>query len=558
MSKTFTFLILFFFLSFGLQSQEAVRNVIVMIPDGTSSSILSLARWYKFGACPADNCRLAIDPHICGMVRTHNSNSPIGDSAPTGSTFATGYLSNAGFVATYGVTTEKSTDLIWLDPEKAYRPLATILEAAKLQGKSTGLVMTSQFTHATPADFSAHTPNRNDQERIARQMVYNDINVVFGGGLDYLDPMKRKDGDDLFSVLRSRDYQLVTTLQDFEQLTPDDTLVYGLFAGGDLPYDLDRDPQNIPSLAEMTKKAIRILSRNPNGFFLMVEGSKIDWAAHNNDAAGIITEYLAFDDAINEAMSFANKDGYTAVVAVPDHGNSGISLGNHLSDAIYKNLDVNKLIDPLKRCKATAVGIARKIKNNPDNGLAIFQDNTGIDLTASGQKELIKAIQSENEYALPNTVAKLISEQTYVGFTTHGHTGEDVMLAVFHPAGYRPEGVIKNSELNHYLRRIMAIESLEEITKNQFAPDKEVLSDFSWHIDTTNRYRASLVIELDPEGKRIAEIFDGTDQVWIKQGGEVVDTMDLPLLALYVKPIHQFFIPADLKSWLNYSDKKHQ
>ena len=172
----------------SLYSQVKVRNLIMMIPDGTSSNILSLARWYKFGACPADNCRLAIDPHICGMVSTYNSDSPIGDSAPTGSTFATGYLSNTGFVATYPVSSGKDKDLIEIDPLRAYHPLFTILEAAKLQGKSTGVVMTSEFTHATPADFSAHTPDRDNEEAIAIQMVHNSLNVVFGGGWQYLDP----------------------------------------------------------------------------------------------------------------------------------------------------------------------------------------------------------------------------------------------------------------------------------------------------------------------------------------------------------------------------------
>jgi alkaline phosphatase len=545
--------ILFIFslaLSTGIYSQEVVRNVIVMIPDGTSASILSLARWYKFGACPADQCRLAVDPHICGLVRTHNSDSPIGGSAPTGSTFATGYLSNAGFVATYGVSSGKSRDLVWLDPEKAYRPLATILEAAKMQGKATGLIMTSQFTHATPADFSAHTHNRNELERIGRQMVHNNVNLVFGGGLDYLDPAKRKDGDDLFSVLRARDYQLVTTLDDFRQLNPEDSLVYALFADVDLPYDLDRDPEQVPSLAEMTKKAIQILSENLNGFFLMVEGSKIDWAAHNNDAAGIITEYLAFDDAVKEAMSFANKDGYTAVVVVPDHGNSGISLGNQNTGHRYTQLSVDTLIQPLKNCKATAVEIARRISQNPDKAVSIFDNNTGINLTTSGQKQLLEAIQSSNVYALPNTVANLISEQTYVGFTTHGHTGEDVMLAIYHPAGYRPEGIIKNNELNHYLRRIMDIESLEAITDAQFAPDAEVLSYLTWKIDTTGLDHPVLRIDLDEQGALTAEIYDASDQVWIKKNGEVKQVVDLPSLALYVAPLHQFFIPRNLKSLL--------
>ncbi|MFH1936799.1 MAG: alkaline phosphatase, partial [Bacteroidota bacterium] len=347
----------------SVSAQEKVRNLIVMIPDGTSSNILSLARWYKFGACPANNCRLAIDLHICGMVSTYNSDSPIGDSAPTGSTYATGHLSNTGFVATYPVSTGKEKDLIEVDPLRAYHPLFTILEAARIQGKSTGLVVTCEFTHATPAGFSAHTPFRDDEEAIAIQMVHNNLSVVFGGGLQYLDPARRKDGLDLFNVLRLRNYRLVTARDEFETLTPVDTLVYCLFSEDYLPNDLDRDPEKVPSLAEMTRKAIKILSENPKGFFLMVEGSKIDWAAHQNDPVGTITEYLAFDDAVKEAMDYANRDGYTAVVIVPDHGTSGISLGNSRSSSNHDVLPIHDLLQPLSNCKKTVEWITGAIQS---------------------------------------------------------------------------------------------------------------------------------------------------------------------------------------------------
>ncbi|NJK94777.1 MAG: alkaline phosphatase, partial [Bacteroidales bacterium] len=149
----------------------------MLIPDGTSMDVISLSRWYKFGICDQDACWLNIDPYICGLVKTHSSDAPIGDSAPTGSTYATGYLSQSGFVATYPASSGKARDLVTVDPTRSYQPMYTILEAAKLSGKSTGLVVTCQFTHATPADFSAHTPDRDKYFDIAKQMVYNRLNV---------------------------------------------------------------------------------------------------------------------------------------------------------------------------------------------------------------------------------------------------------------------------------------------------------------------------------------------------------------------------------------------
>ncbi len=525
-------------------AQVKVKNVILMIPDGTSSEILSIARWYKFGTCAADNCRLAIDPHICGMVSTYNSDSPIGDSAPAGSTYATGYLSNTGFVATYPISSGER-DLIKVDLDRAYHPLFTILEAAKLQGKSTGIVMTSQFTHATPADFSAHTPDRDDQDAIAIQMVHNKLNVVFGGGLQYLDPDKRADGLDLFSTLRSRNYNLVTTVEQFDELTPADTLVFGLFTDSFLPNELDRNSEKAPSLAEMTRKAIKTLSTNTNGFFLMVEGSKIDWSAHTNDPVGVITEYLAFDDAVKEAMDFANRDGYTAVVIVPDHGNSGISLGNSRSNRMYDVMAISDLIQPLRNCKMTAEGLTMLIRENPSDARAIFFENTGIRLSEEETEKVANAVSSDDKYLLPVTVAQLISRDTFIGFTTHGHTGEDVMLAAYHPANYRPSGVIKNTELHHYLTEVLDSPNLDSLTSNYFCVDSVALQGLNWKIVNPDTTGARLIIRPGEKSNKHAEILASTDYLTIFNKDKPIKQIPFSSLAIYVQPIEHFFIPGN-------------
>lgn len=526
--------------------QEKVKNLILMIPDGTSSSILSLARWYRFGVCAADNCRLAIDPHICGLVSTFNSDSPIGDSAPTGSTYATGYLSNTGFVATYPVSSGKNKDLTDVDPLRAYHPLFTLLEAAKFQGKSTGLVMTSEFTHATPADFSAHTFDRDNEEEIAVQIVHNHLNVLLGGGLQFLDPSRRKDGLDLLNVLRSRNYKLATTVGQFEALMPSDTLVYGLFAENDLPYDLDRDPEQVPSLAEMTKKAIKLLSGNPDGFFLMVEGSKIDWAAHLNDPVGVITEYLAFDDAVKEAMAFANRDGYTAVVVIPDHGNGGISLGNSRSDKTYDILPINDLIQPLQACKMTAEGIARLINEEPGSIEDIFSVNAGIILSGDEMKQLTGSRNSTDKYLLPQTVAGIINKSSYVGFTTHGHTGEDVMLAVYHPGNYRPVGRIKNTHLNAYMTEILDAPDLDSLTEARFCIDTIALKEMHWEIVSSEGTRPKLTIRSGNDANIRAEIHASTDYLTLFKKEKAVKVIPLNSLAIFVEPLGHFFVPKTL------------
>lgn len=530
--------------------QERVNNLILMIPDGTSSPVLSLARWYKYGVCQADNCRLAIDPHICGMVSTHNSDSPIGDSAPTGSTYATGYMSNTGFIATYPVSSGNEKDLVKVDPERACHPLITILEAARIQGKATGLVVTSEFTHATPAAFSAHTPDRDDKESIAVQMVHNHLRVVFGGGQNYLDPAHRKDGLDLFNVLRLRDYRLVTTRDAFDALTPADTLVYGLFTGEYLPNNLDRDPETIPSLADMTRKAIRLLSADPDGFFLLVEGSKIDWAAHANDPVGIITEYLAFDDAVKEAMDFANRDGYTAVVIVPDHGTSGISLGNRRSEGSYDVLPLMDVIRPLRRCDMTAEGITRLIRSDPAAADTIFRDHTGIVLSGEDARAIRESTGSDNPTRLALTIAGIIARESYVGFTTHGHTGEDVMLAAYHPGGYRPEGIMESTRLHTYMKEILQTPDLDSLAGARYCIDSLALRGLDWSIDTISAPWARLIIRTNQRSKSYAVIDSGTDYMTLFSGEKPVQTIPFTTLAIYVKSLKHFFIPRDIYSYL--------
>ena len=176
---------------FVMAQPKPIKNVIVMIPDGTSTSLLSCARWYQT-YLDSTNTTLNIDPYLCGLVRTHSSDAPIGDSAPTSSCYMSGMPSQTGFVSTYPVATVH--DLVPVDASRAYQPLATLLEAAKiLQHKSTGLVFTCEFPHATAADCSAHSYKRGRYSVIAPQMVHNHIDVVMGGGVKYLEEKYQND-----------------------------------------------------------------------------------------------------------------------------------------------------------------------------------------------------------------------------------------------------------------------------------------------------------------------------------------------------------------------------
>lgn len=157
--------------------------------------------------------------------------------------------------------------------------------------------------------------------------------------------------------------------------------VWALFGEKALPYDLDRNPDEVPSLAEMTEKALEILSKQENGFFLMVEGSQVDWAAHANDPVGIVTEFLAFDEAVGKVMDFARSNGETAVVVLADHGNGGFTIGSSRCKG-YDKLSLAELFSTVSQCKLTASGIEAVLVNTPREKLKDeFKKYTGIDLT---------------------------------------------------------------------------------------------------------------------------------------------------------------------------------
>lgn len=556
MNLKYYLLLLLFTASFHpitFSQNKQVKNVIILIPDGTSMDVLSLSRWYKYGICKEDACWLNIDPYISGLVKTHSSDAPIGDSAPTSSTYATGYLSQSGFVATYPPSSGKDRDLVPIDPARAYQPMFTILEAAKLNGKSTGIVVTCQFPHATPADFSAHTPDRDKYFDISKQMVYNNINVVFGGGTNYLSPKRRYDKEDLVNVLKQKNYKYITTYQDFTNVNTSDSLVWGLFAPDALPNDLDRDKNAIPSISQMTRKAIDVLSQNKNGFFLMVEGSKVDWAAHNNDPVGIVTEFLAFDEAVKEAIDFATKDGSTAVIVCSDHGNSGISIGGPASKHGYDTLSVSSLIQPLRNCKLTADGIAGKMSSltNDEEILTAFKEYTQIDLSKE-ELELLKT--SIKSGGLSRNIAKIITDHSYIGFTTSGHTGEDVILASYHPQNYTLHGVVQNSRVNEYMREISGNVNLDSLTETYYCRDSIALKGLNWKIElNSDSTSAKLTIRKSAKSRMRAEINAYTNYITIFDNKKAVKTINLKSIVVfnYLKnnnefTLQRFYCPRNL------------
>lgn len=432
-------------------------NVIMLVMDGSSNNVSTLSRWYKGEA-------LALDDILTGGVRTYSAESAITDSAPAATALATGNKSNSGYVGVLpsSVTTPGVQKV---KEEDAFKPVANVLEGAKKLGKATGIVSSSEIQHATPAGFSAHVTSRSNFDDIAEQQVYQGMDVVLGGGLQSLKE-KRKDGENLLEVIEEHDYELVKTREELLKTNADK--IWGSFAPAALAYDFDRKHTKAeePTLADMTKKAIDTLNKDKDGFFLMVEGSKIDWAAHANDTIGMISDFLAFDAAVKEALEFAKKDKNTLVIAVADHANSGITMGNLATTGTYDTTPVSAYIDPLKEATMTvegALSFLKEDKSNLEEVAALYGLKNLTD------KELAALKTSEK---LSSTMVKLLAERANIGYTTGGHTGDDMFLYAYGPN--KPAGLIDNTDLANLMAETMGFQ-LDQLTSSLYIDAKPVL-----------------------------------------------------------------------------------
>lgn len=436
------------------KAERQPKNVIIMVMDGTSSSATTLARLFK-------GKPLVLDEMVTGGVRTYSAESAITDSAPAATALATGNKSNSGYVGVLP-SIVSSPDVKPIKEEDKLRPVANVLEGAKRTGRAAGIVATAEIQHATPAGFSAHHVNRKRFDVIAEQQVYQNIDVVLGGGKAALLPLKRKDGEDLVKVIQEKGYDFVETKDAL--LNAKSKKIWGSFSHNALAFDMDREATNPeqPTLSQMTEKAIQTLSKDKDGFFLFVEGSKPDWAAHVNDPIGMISDVLAFDEAVAKALQFAKNDGNTLLIALTDHGNSGISIGNMNTTKGYNTTPISTYIDPLKKAKMTLEGTTNKLKSDLSNVEDVAK-LYGLDNLTYDEKERVKAVKKKSEVGPIFTT--LLANRASIGFTTGGHTGEDVFLYSYGPQ--KPYGLIQNTDIAKTMAKAMGF-NLEEVTNKLF------------------------------------------------------------------------------------------
>lgn len=276
------------------------KNVILLIGDGTGLSQVSSAYYFK-----ETQPNFSRFNHI-GLIKTSSSREDITDSAAGATAFASGVKSYNGAV---GVA-DDSTDV------------KTLVEIASSKNIRTGVIATSSIQHATPASFYAHVINRGLYEDITLDLVNAELDFFAGGGLQFFN--KRKDGKNLLPQLEANGFTLDTmALGLFENIASHDKIGY-LLAENEMPPAAKGRDDFLPKATEL---GIQFLSKEEDaGFFIMVEGSQIDWGGHANDADYLISELIDFDDAIGKALDFAEKDGNTLVIVTADHETGGFTL----------------------------------------------------------------------------------------------------------------------------------------------------------------------------------------------------------------------------------------
>ncbi len=283
-------------LSFVEVKNKIPKNIILLIGDGMGLSEVSASLFFNENKSNFERFS------VIGLSKTSSSSDLITDSAAGATAFASGVKTYNGAV---GVT-------------KDTLAIKTIVELFSEKGISTGLISTSSITHATPACFYAHVKSRRLEDDIAAYLVNSEVDFFAGGGLQFFN--NREDGSDLISKLKEKGFEV--NIKNLPKSISEKKQAILLSADG-MPTMLEGRGDFLPNATEL---ALESLSKNEKGFFLMVEGSQIDWGGHDNDADYLITELLDFDKTIGLALDFAKQNGETLVIVTADHETGGFTL----------------------------------------------------------------------------------------------------------------------------------------------------------------------------------------------------------------------------------------
>lgn len=433
----------------GLTNQ--VKNIIFLVSDGMSIGTLNMANLYSERILGKTTKWIELyqqNKVSRGLMDMASASSIVTDSAAASSSWGSGYRVKNGSIN------------VSVDNEN----LSPIWDKFKKAGKKVGCVTTVPITHATPAGFTVSIKSRNDQSKIAEEYLRYGYDVLLGGGDKYFNVSHRKDKKDMYQSFRNACYNVVRSKNELMKTSGSQKLL-GVFDYDALPYQIDREndaelQKTIPSLADMTQKAIENLSQHAGGFVLQVESGKVDWAAHANDIAGLIHEQLQFDKAVEVAINYAEQRNDTLVIITTDHGNAnpGVIYG--------KYADSN--FDSIAHYKQSNESFLNSIASdwNEKKLLEYTQHQLGIELNHEDASHVLRYYQGleKEEGGLYNyrklpykTFADIQQKTDSVGWISMDHSADYVEIAMFGAGKEKLVPFIKNTDLHWFMLHVTGL-----------------------------------------------------------------------------------------------------
>lgn len=443
------------------------KNIIILFADGTTSS------QYEFGRYSSSQLRqlpFAVTDTVMAkghyqLMKTESANYFVTDSAAAASAMSTGYKVNNGAIS--------------VTPDGKSPP--TIMQIAKDAGKRIGLISTAPIYDASPAAFSVHAKSRRDSEAIVNQYEMLMPEVLMGGGLNYFLPKsapggKRQDDKNMVEVFKAKGYQYINSPSELNLVRGNKLL--GLFADEDIDYEIDRNAQEMPSLAQMLAAGLKVLNSNrgtykDKGFVLFAENENTDSAGHQNDVAALMRDLWAFDDAVKVALEFHKKNPDTLIIVTGDHETGGFSptygrknLGP--TGAVnYQNVDLSQL-KLIERYTMSLNDFSEKLKAKIKQGAGNSEMNLYLDaLLQEGFPGLLVdedlrgkilnggQLEPNSNYLPSNILALAIARQTGFYWGTSGHTPQPITVAAFGPGSQTFKGLDDNTAFASKLRQLM-------------------------------------------------------------------------------------------------------
>ncbi|MEK4538866.1 alkaline phosphatase [Peribacillus sp. FSL K6-1552] len=425
------------------ESQNTPKNVILLIGDGMGLGAIDIARQFEYGKTGI--LHLEKLEHVA-LMRTYSANNFVTDSAAGGSAIATGVKTNNESI---GVDSNGSE-------------VDSVLDAFQMSGKKVGIISTNMVVDATPAAFGASVSNRwTGGAHIARQLFDNRIDVILGGGASYFGADKQN-GVDLVAKFKEAGYRVTANKQELDSVQKSEKLL-GLFHPTYMNFKLDKEEfhSQEPSLPEMTTKAIEILSKGDNGFFLMTEGARIDHTEHAADITGIWKETIEFDQTVKEVVGWAKNRNDTLIVVLADHETMGTSAS--------ETMDINAL----KRINVSSEYMSKQLtfdKNNeinPESVDSVFKKYAHISLTNKEVHQFIDNVrknrtlvypQHQIDWEIGSTIANyykagVADRSVRAASSTGGHTANMIPVFATGPGSEAFDGVIDNIDISQIITK---------------------------------------------------------------------------------------------------------